>query len=40
MMIGLYRTAFYFGTGMAVFTVIVVALFVRMPNVHKSISVH
>lgn len=32
-----YRTAFYFGTGMAGFAVIVVALFVRMPNVHNQL---
>ena len=35
-----YRAAFYFGTGMAGFAVIVVALFGRMPRAHKSSDVH
>ncbi|OXH25894.1 MFS transporter [Cryptococcus neoformans] len=35
-----YRAAFYFGTGMAGFAVVVVALFVRMPRTDKSSNVH
>lgn len=35
-----YRAAFYFGTGMARFAVVVVALFVRMPRTDKSSNVH